>query len=184
MNDTNFNDDALDNAQEINIREDKVFNNSYYNGDNLKDSAEYEFSKKISISHDYSDAYLKDIYDYEEELESKFILDVIFEFIKKDSIISEYADRITSDPAVSKIKFSKEEINLIFNRVHDNLDITSYGIRFYSPIYILEVISSLSSLEYKKIFDLLDTDTQQLLVVELNKKYKFLDCKQHKKRIH
>ena len=49
MNDTNFNDDALDNAQEINIREDKVFNNSYYNGDNLKDSAEYEFSKKISI---------------------------------------------------------------------------------------------------------------------------------------
>lgn len=184
MNNDDFNDDALDNAQEINIREDKVFNNSYYNGDNLKDSAEYEFSKKISISHDYSDAYLKDIYDYEEELESKFILDVIFDFIKKDSIISEYADRITSDPAVSKIKFSKEEINLIFNRVHDNLDITSYGIRFYSPIYILEVISSLSSLEYKKIFDLLDTDTQQLLVVELNKKYKFLDCKQHKKRIH
>lgn len=177
-------DDALDNAQEISIREDKVFNNSYYNGDNLKDSAEYEFSKKISISHDYSDAYLKDIYDYEEELESKFILDVIFEFIKTDSQISQYADLLTSDPAISKIKFSKEEINLIFNRVHDNLDITSHGIRFYSPIYILEVISSMSTLDYKKIFDLLETDIQQLLVVELNKKYKFLDCKQHKKRIH
>lgn len=184
MNQLDTSDDALDNAQEINIREDKVFNNSYYNGDNLKDSAEYEFSKKISISHDYSDAYLKDIYDYEEELESKFILDVIFDFIKTDSLISQYADKITNDPAVSKIKFSKEEINLIFNRVHDNLDITSHGIRFYSPIYILEVISSMSTLDYKKIFDLLETDTQQLLVVELNKKYKFLDCKQHKKRIH
>lgn len=184
MNQTDFNEDALDNAQEINIREDKVFNNSYYNGDNLKDSADYEFSKKISIAPDYSDAYLKDIYDYEEELESKFILDVIFQFIKNDTHISQYADKITNNPHVSKIKFSKDEINLIFNRIHDNLDITSYGIRFYSPIYILEVISSMSSLEYKKIFDLLDTDIQQLLVVELNKKYKFLDCKQHKKRIH
>ena len=27
-------------------REDKIFNNSYYNGDKLKDSEEYEFSKK------------------------------------------------------------------------------------------------------------------------------------------
>jgi predicted restriction endonuclease len=55
---------------------------------------------------------------------------------------------------------------------------------FYNPIYILEVISAISSIEYKKIFDALETDTQELLLLELNKKYKFLEGKLHKKRIH
>jgi hypothetical protein len=166
------------------IREDKIFNNSYYNGDKLKDSEEYEFSKKISVSSDYSDNYLKDLYDYEEQLESKFILDIIFEFLQKDEVLSRYTIELTQDPAISKIKFSKEDLNLIFNRVHENLDIANRGINFYSPIYILEAISSISSMEYKKIFDSLDTEIQEILVLELNKKYKFLEGKMHKKRIH
>ncbi len=160
-------------------REDKIFNNSYYNGDKLRDSEEYEFSKKISVSSDYSDNYLKDLYDYEEQLESKFILDIIFEFLQKDEILSKY----TSEIATNKIKFSKEDINLIFNRTHEMLDVASYGISFYSPIYILEAISSLASIDYKKIFDSLDTETQEILLIELNKKYKFLDGKMHKKKI-
>lgn len=160
-------------------REDKIFNNSYYNGDKLKDSEEYEFSKKISVSSDYSDTYLKDLYDYEEQLESKFILDIIFEFLQKDEVLSKYLENIST----SKIKFSKEDINIIFNRTHDVLDVTSHGISFYSPIYILEAISSLASIDYKKIFDSLDTEVQEILLLELNKKYKFLDGKMHKKKI-
>lgn len=165
-------------------REDKIFNNSYYNGDKLKDSEEYEFSKKISVSSDYSDNYLKDLYDYEEQLESKFILDIIFEFLQKDELLSKYTIELTRDPSISKIKFSKEDINLIFTRIHENLDLANHGISFYSPIYILEAISSISSMEYKKIFDSLDTEIQEILVLELNKKYKFLEGKMHKKRIH
>ena len=53
------NEETLHDETINNVREDKIFNNSYYNGDNLKDSEEYEFSKKISISSDYSDNYLK-----------------------------------------------------------------------------------------------------------------------------
>ena len=159
--------------------EDKIFKNSYYNGDKLKDSEEYEFSKKISVSSDYSDTYLKDLYDYEEQLESKFILDIIFEFLQKDEVLSKYLENIST----SKIKFSKEDINIIFNRTHDVLDVTSHGISFYSPIYILEAISSLASIDYKKIFDSLDTEVQEILLLELNKKYKFLDGKMHKKKI-
>lgn len=166
------------------VREDKIFNNSYYNGDNLKDSGEYEFSKKISISSDYSDNYLKDLYDYEEQLESKFILDIIFEFLQKDELLCGYVKDFTSEKSASKVKFSKEDINIIFNRVHEKLDVTTYGISFYSPIYILEAISSIASIEYKKIFDSLETDTQEILLVELNKKYKFLDGKMNKKKIH
>jgi hypothetical protein len=177
-------DEFAEDPQDAPIREDKIFNNSYYNGDKLKDSDEYEFSKKIAVSSDYSDNYLKDLYDYEEQLEAKFILDVIFEFLQKDEVLSRYTIDLTTNPSVSKIKFSKEDINLIFNRVHENLDPASHGISFYSPIYILEVISSISSMEYKKIFDALETDTQEILILELNKKYQFLEGKMHKKRIH
>lgn len=176
-----MNQDDHDNSTDTaaSAREDKIFNNSYYNGDKLKDSEEYEFSKKISVSSDYSDTYLKDLYDYEEQLESKFILDIIFEFLQKDEVLSKYLENIST----SKIKFSKEDINIIFNRTHDVLDVTSHGISFYSPIYILEAISSLASIDYKKIFDSLDTEVQEILLLELNKKYKFLDGKMHKKKI-
>jgi len=178
------NEDLTEDLPDDNIREDKIFNNSYYNGDKLKDSEEYEFSKKISVSSDYSDNYLKDLYDYEEQLEARFILDIIFEFLQKDEVLSRYTIELTEDPSISKIKFSKEDINLIFNRVHENLDLASHNISFYSPIYILEAISSISSMEYKKIFDSLDTEIQEVLILELNKKYKFLEGKMHKKRIH
>jgi hypothetical protein len=167
------------------VREDKIFNNSYYNGDKLRDSEEYEFSKKISVSSDYSDNYLKDLYDYEEQLESSFILDIIFDFLKTDEVLNKYVSELTDEnSSVAKIRFSKDDINLIFNRVHENLDVTNKGITFYSPIYILEAISSISSMEYKKIFDSLETEIQEILIIELNKKYQFLEGKMHKKRIH
>lgn len=166
------------------IKEDKIFNNSYYNGDKLKDSDEYSFSKKISVSSDYSDNYLKDLYDYEEQLESKFILDIIFEFLQKDEVLNNYIINLIDSDSSNKLKISKDDINLIFNRVHENLDLANHGISFYSPIYILEAISSISSMEYKKIFDSLSTDIQEMLLLELNKKYKFLESKINKKRIH
>jgi hypothetical protein len=50
------------------VREDKIFNNKYNTGDGLTDSEDYEFSRKISVAQDYSDSYLRDVYDYEEEL--------------------------------------------------------------------------------------------------------------------
>jgi hypothetical protein len=179
INLTNTDDEDDDYQQNDSIREDKIFNNSYYNGDKLKDSEQYEFSKKISVSSDYSDNYLKDLYDYEDQLESKFILDIIFDFLQTDELLSTYTKTITT----SKIKFSKEDINFIFNRIHNSLDLTQHNISFYNPIYILEAISSIASLEYKKIFDSLDTDIQETLLIELDKKYKFLDGKKQTKKI-
>lgn len=173
-------DEKLDPVQ----REDKIFNNRYHTGEVLKDSDEYEFSRKISVSADYSDNYLKDVYEYEEHLESKFILDAIFDFLKNDEILSKLLFISTIDQPRIKAKFSKEEVNLIFNRVHENLDMSSTIVSFYSPIFILEAISSFSGFDYKKIFDALETDTQELLLIELNKKYKFLEGKMQKTKIH
>ena len=42
MTDTDFTEDHLPDEP----REDKIFNNSYYNGDKLRDSEQYEFQKK------------------------------------------------------------------------------------------------------------------------------------------
>jgi|LakMenE01Jun11ns_1017448.scaffolds.fasta_scaffold9950822_4 hypothetical protein len=188
------NDDELENINEIEeeddenvpaiVREDKIFNNRYNTGDGLPDSDEYSLSRGISVSRDYSDSYLRDLYEYESELETKFILDAIFSFLQNDPEISEIITRSSTDPFVTKSKFSKEDVNFIFNKINTTLELKSNVIMFYSPIYILEVISSISSIEYKKLFDMLETEIQELLLTELNKKYQFLDGKMHKKKIH
>jgi len=177
-------DEHLDENTPEAVREDKIFNNRYNTGDGLTDSEDYSFSKKISVSQDYSDEYLKDVYEYEAELETKFVLDSIFTFIQNDPKINKILTKPNSTSFPAKSKLAKDEINFIFNQVNQNLDLSPGVVMFYNPIYILEVISAISSIEYKKIFDALETETQELLLVELNKKYKFLEGKFHKKRIH
>jgi hypothetical protein len=49
---------------------------------------------------------------------------------------------------------------------------------------VLETISSVVSMDYKKLFDMLNTENQEILLLELNEKYLFLDGKMTKKRIH
>jgi hypothetical protein len=39
-------------------------------------------------------------------------------------------------------------------------------------------------MDYKKLFDMLNTENQEILLLELNEKYLFLDGKMTKKRIH
>lgn len=186
LDDLNYQEDEehLDENLPEAAREDKIFNNRYNTGDGLTDSDDYEFSRKIVVSQDYSDNYLKDVYEYESELETKFVLDSIFNFIQSDPAISKILTKAESTSFPAKSKLAKDEINFIFNQVNQNLDLSPGVVMFYNPIYILEVISAISSIEYKKIFDALETDTQELLLLELNKKYKFLEGKFHKKRIH
>jgi len=163
-------------------REDKIFNNSYNLGGNNLESEDSSGSNRISVSQDYANSYLKDLYDYEESLESNAILDNIYEFIKTDPPLIGIMRKITNNIGTTKIKLTKPEVNLIFTRVNENLDLKSNPTAFYCPIYILEVISSISSIEYKKLFDMMDTDIQEILLVELNKKYGFLSGKMNKKR--
>jgi len=184
LNDDHENEEDVTHPEEFLHREDKIFNNSYNTGDGLREVEEYEFSKKISVSSDYSDYYLRDVYEYEENLETKFILDGIFEFIKTDDSLNKMVFYSNSDSQIFKNKFAKDEISMIFNKIHTSLDGVNSSSTFYNPIYVLEAIASFSGLDYKKIFDYLDTDSQELLLVELDKKYNFLDGKIHKKRIH
>lgn len=179
-------DDVLEETTEDSpiVREDKIFNNRYNTGDGLIDSEEFEYTRKISVAGDYSNEYLKDLYEYEEALDTKLILTNIFEFVQKDLKIKSLLSKKTNKPFSTKLKLTKEEVNFLFSHINDNLDKKGQESLFYSPIYVLEVISSISSIEYKKLFDMLETETQELLLIELNTKYHILDGKMHKKRIH
>lgn len=163
------------------IREDKIFNNKYNSGEGLPD--DYEFNTSISVNSDYSSEYLKEVYEYEEQVEYKIIISRIYEVIKTHGVTAKYVKENSKTPP-TKIKLSKNDVNVIFVEVLKEMESVKTENRFFNPIYIIEVISAISSLEYRKIFDMLDTEIQQLLLVELNKKYQFLDGKMNKKRIH
>jgi hypothetical protein len=165
-------------------REDKIFNNRYNTGDGLSEVEDYGYSTKISVENNYSDQYLNDLYNYEDGLESKLILDAIFKYIHDDPELSTMIEEMSGQYSSTKLKFTKEQINMMFSKICEEFDEKSNTLMFYNPIYILEVISSISSIEYKKIFDMLDSDIQEVLILELNKKYHFLEGKMHKKRIH
>jgi hypothetical protein len=151
-------------------KEDKIFNNRYNTGDGLVESEDYE--------------YLKDLYEYEDALDTKLILNSIFEFVQKDPEIIILINKKTNKPFSNKLKLSKDEVNFLFNRINDSLDKKGSENLFYNPIYAMEVISSITSIEYKKLFDMMETEIQEILLIELNNKYKILDGKIHKKRIH
>lgn len=165
------------------VREDKIFNNRYNSGEGLPD--DYHFTSSINVDDGYSSQFLKYVYEYEEQLEARLVLDRIFDFMQEDSHISKIL-KIDEVKRVSnaKPKLTKDQLNYIFNKILNGLNKPNSENRFFNPIYILEVLSSVTSLGYKKLFDMLDTEIQSILLLELNKKYKILDGKCHKKRIH
>lgn len=170
------------------IREDKIFNNRYKFGEGIRDEDDIERSGKININSNYSDVYLKDIYEYEESLDYNIGVGKVFEFIERDSELKSLLHKLDGE---SKIKLSKDEINWCFNRILNDMEVLKEKESFYSPIYILEAISSILNInsgdpikDYRKIFDCLEVEIQEELILELNKKYNFLDNKKNKKRIH
>lgn len=186
-------DDEEDNlSEEEQIREkiknDKIFNNGYKAGEGLKEDEEFEYFTGISIHDSYSDNYLKDIYEYEDTLDYNIGVSKIFNLIDNDPELKSLLKKLDSN---DKLKLSKDEINWCFNRILSNMEKAVDGERFYNPIYVLEVISSILNINsgdcvksYKKIFDCLDVDLQQDLIVELDKKYNFLDGKLNRRKIH
>ena len=65
--------------------------------------------------------------------------------------------------------------NFIFEKILNILESEREFEKFSSSIYILEAISSITAMDYKKIFDFLEYSHKELLLSELNKTYKFLD---------
>jgi len=157
-------------------REDKIFNNRYNQGEGLRDPDEYKFSNKIVVDGSYSNNYLKDVYDYENNVDYKIFLDHIFEIIKTD----ESLNNIVTEKEETRNKFNKEEVNFLFERIQKVLESQIEYEKFSNSIYILEAISSITAMEYKKLFDFLSYSYKEALLTELNTKYGFLEGKMSK----
>lgn len=168
-------------------KEDKIFNNGYKSGEAMPDS-DYEYQSTISVNSDYSDKYMRDIYEFEESLDYNIGLTKIFKIIDEDPALRSLLHKLDNN---SRLKLSKEEINWCFNKILMYIEEERTEDHFYNPIYILEAISSILYVnskdpikDYRKIFDCLSVEVQESLVVELDKKYNFLDGKMNKRRMH
>ena len=184
------NEDELSKEEKIRqkIKDDKIFNNGYKAGEGLKGDDDYQYGLSISINDTYSDNYLRDVYEYEDTLDYNIGVSKIFELIDSDKELKGLLKKLDLN---DKLKLSKEEINWCFKRILSNMEEIIEGERFYNPIYVLDVISSILNINsgdciksYKKIFDCLDVELQQDLIVELDKKYNFLDGKLNRRKIH
>ena len=107
---------------------------------------------------------------FSESLDLKIVQRDIYEFIQSNSRVKAI---LGNEP--DKKKFVKSEINEIFEILTLGLANGATGNVFINPIHVLDSISSLINMEYKKIFDQLTYDNKEVLLVELNNKYGFLE---------
>ena len=149
-------------------REDKIFNNSYYNGDNLKGD-EYSFSNALMADDRYAKSYLRDIYEPEDNMQYTMVRDEILKLLDSN----EYLRSILDDN--NNKKFNKEKINEIFSILLKYFTVESKHKRFVNLIYVFDNISNLTGLKYNNLFDLLEYDYKELLIIELDTHFNVLN---------
>ena len=149
---------------------DKIFNNSYNMGQNVTGEEDPRPSNNIKV--DISSPHYN-LYDRDKH--SDHLDDTITQYdIDKYVSDSDEIKAILGD-STEKKKFTKDEVNLMFKIITNGVKTGEHASFFVSPIHVLDSISSLTNMEYKKLFDMLSYDYKETLLLELNKKYGFLD---------
>ena len=155
-------------------RDDKIFNNTYNMGyetqEDDDDSENTRGAKDIRVDPSSPDYFLYDQDKYSEYVDAQIIQKEIFSFISRNIELNEI---LGPDP--EKKKFVKTEINEIFKILCTNLITRNNRNYFITPIYVLDAISVTVSMDYKKLFDMLTYENKEVLLLELNTKYGFLD---------
>ena len=154
-------------------KNDKIFNNSYNFGfDATEDEADQIKSggSGIKLDSGSTDYHLYDPDQYSDHVDLTIIQRDIHEFIQSSNEV-----KLILGTEPEKKKFTKAEINSLFEILNAGLSNGASSNVFINPIHILDSMSSILSMEYKKIFDQLSYDNKEILLVELNNKYGFLD---------
>lgn len=158
-------------------KNDKIFNNTYNMGlENSEDEEDLDGSPnrlggpEIKLDSSAPDYHLYDPEKYSEHVDQQIIRRDIDQFIKNSSSVQAI---LGNEP--EKKKFTKFEINSLFELINTGLSRGGKTNVFISPIHVLDSISATVSMEYKKIFDMLSYENKEILLLELNAKYGFLD---------
>lgn len=176
---TESSDEAEDRHKEHLRRKknDKIFNNSYNTGDGYG-LEEHSYRTDIRISPSHSDSYLHDTQKYRDHLDQSITQEDIMAFVHTCPEIQEI---LAIDP--SRKKYSKQEVNFMFGKIKGGLERGFAKSCFISVIYILDAISAITTLEYKKIFDVLDYEHKESLLMELNQKFHILEQNHKSKKL-
>jgi hypothetical protein len=153
-------------------RNDKIFGNTYNLGyeTNDEDDNSSKASSSIKLESGSAEFAMSDPDRYADHVDYTIVQRDIYNFIQS---CDELQVILGDEP--EKQKFTKPQINQIFSIILKGLTIGSNTTVFITPIQVLESISSTLNMEYKKIFDMLTYENKELLLIELNSKYGFLD---------
>lgn len=158
-------------------KNDKIFNNTYNMGLDTSDDEEDSGANsgrmggpEIKLDSSAPDYHLYDPDKYADHVDQLIIRKDIDQFIKNSPSVQAI---LGNEP--EKKKFTKLEINSLFESINTGLSRGGDSNVFVSPIHVLDSISSTVSMEYKKIFDMLTYENKEILLLELNSKYGFLD---------
>ncbi len=156
-------------------KDDKIFNNTYNMGyENPMDEEEPDENsrggREIKVDSSSPDFFLYDQDKYSEYVDSQIIQKEIFAYIENNEEINAILG-----PEPERKKFVKTEINTLFSILCKNLISRNNRNYFITPIYVLDAISITVSMDYKKLFDMLSYENKEVLLLELNTKYGFLD---------
>lgn len=155
-------------------KNDKIFNNTYNFGyesdDEDEGSTDRVGTSEIKLDSSSPDYHLYDPEKFSDHLDLKIIQRDIYDYIQATPSVKAM---IGDEP--DKKKFSKEEINLIFETLNTALSGGVHTNVFINSIHVLDSISSITNMEYKKLFDMFSYENKEILLVELNNKYGFLD---------
>ena len=154
-------------------KSDKIYNNTYnlgYESNDEDDDPRKTNSAAIKIDSGAAEFAMYDPSVYSEHVDLKIIQRDIYNFMySNDDVIA----ILGNDP--EKKKFTKIEINRLFEIIHRGLTVGTSHNYFISPIHVLDAISTSVGMEYKKLFDQFSYENKEVLLIELNKTYNFLD---------
>jgi hypothetical protein len=146
-------------------RPDKIFNNSYYHGDNLKGDG-YVMTHGIKVDPEYSKRYLNDVYSPENNMEYKIVEKRVNEIIMVHNDIKCMLN--------GEYKMNREDMNMVFSVIIEEFPKSESASEFANPIYMLDVISDLSGMKYKNMFDMLEYKFKEILINELDNSHNIL----------
>jgi hypothetical protein len=156
-------------------REDKIFNNSWNSGDGASDEMYHHTGIRLDPSH--SDAHLLDGASFDRHTDKK----IIERDLNNLAIADDIMVALMEIPNEGR-KFTKPELNTAFTRLCELVQVHRKT-TFIGPIDVLDYVSMISQLDYKRLFESLEYQHKEVLLLELNDKFGILDGKVRFKKL-
>ena len=156
-------------------REDKIFNNSWNSGDGVTDEMYHNTGIRLDPGH--TDSHLLDAASFDRYTDKMIIERDLNQIALSDDIMVGLMN-ISQESR----KFTKPELNLAFSRLNE-LVITNNKTTFIGPIDVLDFVSMISQMDFKRLFESLEYEHKEVLLLELNNKFGILDGKVRFKKL-